>query len=160
MPYLLSNSKKKTLCVISLFSIKLRSPLCSGFVFPHSLSPRSIAQLPSVHWPEVMAAHVDPIPLSDTPPPLPAKKHRRQQQVTDSKLITWDYFVWLVLLRWPWSWFTCEVLRVIWQIISWLCLQSVVLKGTAHLKINTMHYRMLLNKNSPYINNPEANTNI
>nr|XP_021391062.1 pleckstrin homology-like domain family B member 2 isoform X3 [Lonchura striata domestica] len=59
---------------------ELRSPLCSGFVFPHSLSPRSIAQLPSVHWPEVMATHVDPIPLSDTPPPLPAKKHRRQQQ--------------------------------------------------------------------------------
>lgn len=62
-------------------------------MFPHSLSPRSIAQLPSVHWPEVMATHVDPIPLSDTPPPLPAKKHRRQQQVTDSKLITWDYFI-------------------------------------------------------------------
>nr|XP_013805620.1 PREDICTED: pleckstrin homology-like domain family B member 2 [Apteryx mantelli mantelli] len=59
---------------------ELRSPLCSGFVFPHSLSPRSIAQLPSVHWPEVMATHVDPIPLSDTPPPLPAKKHRRQPQ--------------------------------------------------------------------------------
>uniref|UniRef100_A0A8C3TL26 Pleckstrin homology like domain family B member 2 n=1 Tax=Catharus ustulatus TaxID=91951 RepID=A0A8C3TL26_CATUS len=57
-----------------------QSPLCSGFVFPHSLSPRSIAQLPSVHWPEVMATHVDAIPLSDTPPPLPAKKHRRQQQ--------------------------------------------------------------------------------
>ncbi|XP_068036908.1 pleckstrin homology-like domain family B member 2 isoform X3 [Anomalospiza imberbis] len=59
---------------------ELRSPLCSGFVFPHSLSPRSIAQLPPVHWPEVMASHVDPIPLSDTPPPLPAKKHCRQQQ--------------------------------------------------------------------------------
>ncbi|XP_071289548.1 pleckstrin homology-like domain family B member 2 isoform X1 [Agelaius tricolor] len=59
---------------------ELRSPLCSGFVFPHSLSPRSIAQLLSVHWPEVMAIHVDPIPLSDTPPPLPAKKHCRQQQ--------------------------------------------------------------------------------
>ncbi|XP_037985995.1 pleckstrin homology-like domain family B member 2 isoform X4 [Motacilla alba alba] len=59
---------------------ELRSPLCSGFVFPHSLSPRSIAQLPSVHWPEVMTTHVDPIPLSDTPPPLPAKKHHRQQQ--------------------------------------------------------------------------------
>ncbi|XP_066031084.1 pleckstrin homology-like domain family B member 2 isoform X3 [Chamaea fasciata] len=59
---------------------ELRSPLCSGFVFPHSLSPRSVAQLPSVHWPEVMATHVDPIPLSDTPPPLPAKKHHRQQQ--------------------------------------------------------------------------------
>lgn len=99
MPYLLSNSKKKTLCVISLFSIKLRSPLCSGFVFPHSLSPRSIAQLPSVHWPAVMATHVDPIPLSDTPPPLPAKKHRRQQQVTDSKLITWDLFVVMVAMK-------------------------------------------------------------
>ncbi|XP_030912474.1 pleckstrin homology-like domain family B member 2 isoform X2 [Geospiza fortis] len=59
---------------------ELRSPLYSGFVFPHSLSPRSIAQLPSVHWPEVMATHVDPIPLSDTPPPLPAKKHCRKQQ--------------------------------------------------------------------------------
>lgn len=55
-------------------------------MFPHSLSPRSIAQLPSVHWPEVMATHVDPIPLSDTPPPLPAKKHRRQQQVKADKL--------------------------------------------------------------------------
>lgn len=61
-------------------------------MFPHSLSPRSIAQLPSVHWPEVMATHVDPIPLSDTPPPLPAKKHCRHQQVTDSKLINWDCF--------------------------------------------------------------------
>nr|XP_025037331.1 pleckstrin homology-like domain family B member 2 isoform X2 [Pelodiscus sinensis] len=59
---------------------ELRSTLCSGFVFPHSLSPRSIAQLPSVHWPEIMVTHVDPFPLSDTPPPLPAKKHRRQQQ--------------------------------------------------------------------------------
>lgn len=46
-----------------------------------------------------MATHVDPIPLSDTPPPLPAKKHRRQQQVTDSKLITWDLFVVMVAMK-------------------------------------------------------------
>ncbi|XP_028582581.2 pleckstrin homology-like domain family B member 2 isoform X3 [Podarcis muralis] len=59
---------------------ELRSPLCSGFVFPHSLSPRPLAQLSPAHWSEVRAANVEPFPLPDTPPPLPAKKHRRQSQ--------------------------------------------------------------------------------
>ncbi|XP_019570732.2 pleckstrin homology-like domain family B member 2 isoform X5 [Rhinolophus sinicus] len=57
-----------------------RSPVCSGFVFPSTLSPHPITQPPSAPWPEVMASSVDPFPLNDTPPPLPAKKHRRQQQ--------------------------------------------------------------------------------
>ncbi|XP_053163902.1 pleckstrin homology-like domain family B member 2 isoform X3 [Hemicordylus capensis] len=59
---------------------ELRSSLCSGFVFPHSLSPRPLAQLSPVHWPEVRATNVEPFSLPDTPPPLPAKKHRRQSQ--------------------------------------------------------------------------------
>nr|XP_034972226.1 pleckstrin homology-like domain family B member 2 isoform X3 [Zootoca vivipara] len=59
---------------------ELRSPLCSGFVFPHSLSPRPLAQLSPAHSSEVRAANVEPFPLADTPPPLPAKKHRRQSQ--------------------------------------------------------------------------------
>ncbi|XP_061484069.1 pleckstrin homology-like domain family B member 2 isoform X1 [Rhineura floridana] len=59
---------------------ELRSSLCSGFVFPHSLSPRPLAQLSPAHWSEVRATNVEPFPLPDTPPPLPAKKHRRQSQ--------------------------------------------------------------------------------
>ncbi|XP_048349466.1 pleckstrin homology-like domain family B member 2 isoform X2 [Sphaerodactylus townsendi] len=59
---------------------ELRSSLCPGFVFPHSLSPRPLAQLSPVHWSEVRAPNVEPFPLPDTPPPLPAKKHRRQPQ--------------------------------------------------------------------------------
>ncbi|XP_036603454.1 pleckstrin homology-like domain family B member 2 isoform X5 [Trichosurus vulpecula] len=60
---------------------ELQSSVCSGSVSPHSLSPHPITQLPSAHWPEVLAAPpVDPFPLNDTPPPLPAKKHRRHQQ--------------------------------------------------------------------------------
>ncbi|XP_015261447.1 PREDICTED: pleckstrin homology-like domain family B member 2 [Gekko japonicus] len=59
---------------------ELRSSLCPGFVFPHSLSPRSLAKLSPVHWSEVRAPNVEPFPLPDTPPPLPAKKHRRQPQ--------------------------------------------------------------------------------
>uniref|UniRef100_A0ABM5FXA4 Pleckstrin homology-like domain family B member 2 isoform X3 n=1 Tax=Pogona vitticeps TaxID=103695 RepID=A0ABM5FXA4_9SAUR len=59
---------------------ELRSSLCSGFVFPHSLSPRPLAPLSPAHWPEVRAANVESFPLPDTPPPLPAKKHRRQSQ--------------------------------------------------------------------------------
>ncbi|XP_051841227.1 pleckstrin homology-like domain family B member 2 isoform X1 [Antechinus flavipes] len=60
---------------------ELQSPVCSGSISPHSLSPHLIAQLPSVHWPEVLAVPpVDPFPLNDTPPPLPVKKHRRHQQ--------------------------------------------------------------------------------
>ncbi|XP_074070577.1 pleckstrin homology-like domain family B member 2 isoform X2 [Macrotis lagotis] len=61
---------------------ELQSPVCSGSVSSHSLSPHSIAQLSSVHWPEVLAAPpVDPFPLNDAPPPLPVKKHRRHQQL-------------------------------------------------------------------------------
>ncbi|XP_062982909.1 pleckstrin homology-like domain family B member 2 isoform X2 [Elgaria multicarinata webbii] len=59
---------------------ELRPSLCSGFVFPHSFSPRPLAQLSPAHWPEVRATNVEPLPLPDTPPPLPAKKHRRQSQ--------------------------------------------------------------------------------
>ncbi|XP_045858147.1 pleckstrin homology-like domain family B member 2 isoform X6 [Meles meles] len=57
-----------------------RSPVCSGFMFPSTLSPHPITQPPSAPWPEVLAPSVDPFPLNDTPPPLPAKKHRRQRQ--------------------------------------------------------------------------------
>ncbi|XP_016006211.2 pleckstrin homology-like domain family B member 2 isoform X4 [Rousettus aegyptiacus] len=56
------------------------SSVCSGSMFPSTLSPHPITQPPSAPWPEVMAPSVDPFPLNDTPPPLPAKKHRRQQQ--------------------------------------------------------------------------------
>nr|XP_060626617.1 pleckstrin homology-like domain family B member 2 isoform X1 [Anolis sagrei ordinatus]XP_060626618.1 pleckstrin homology-like domain family B member 2 isoform X1 [Anolis sagrei ordinatus] len=56
------------------------APLCPGFVLPHPLSPRPLAQLSPAQWPEVRAANVEPCPLPDTPPPLPAKKHRRQSQ--------------------------------------------------------------------------------
>ncbi|XP_073749216.1 pleckstrin homology-like domain family B member 2 isoform X1 [Callorhinus ursinus] len=57
-----------------------RSPVCSGFMFPSTLSPHPITQPPSAPWPEVLAPSVDPFLLNDTPPPLPAKKYRRQQQ--------------------------------------------------------------------------------
>ncbi|XP_019303853.2 pleckstrin homology-like domain family B member 2 isoform X3 [Panthera pardus] len=57
-----------------------RSSVCSGFMFPSTLSPHPITQPPSAPWPEVLAPSVDPFPLNDTPPPLPAKKHRRQPQ--------------------------------------------------------------------------------
>ncbi|XP_076974540.1 pleckstrin homology-like domain family B member 2 isoform X2 [Tamandua tetradactyla] len=56
------------------------SPVCSGFMFPSTFSSHPIIEPPSVPWPEVMATSVDPFPLNDIPPPLPAKKHRRQQQ--------------------------------------------------------------------------------
>lgn len=65
--------------MLSLSPIKQRSSVCSGFMFPSTLSPHPVTQTPSASWPEVMAASVDPFPLNDTPPPLPAKKHRRQQ---------------------------------------------------------------------------------
>ncbi|XP_047419098.1 pleckstrin homology-like domain family B member 2 isoform X3 [Sciurus carolinensis] len=61
-------------------STEQRSPVCSGFMFPSTLSPHPVTQPPSNPWPEVMATSVDTFPLNDTPPPLPAKKHRRQQQ--------------------------------------------------------------------------------
>ncbi|XP_060006605.1 pleckstrin homology-like domain family B member 2 isoform X5 [Lagenorhynchus albirostris] len=57
-----------------------RAPVCSGFMFPSTLSPHPITQPPSAPWPEVVVTSVDSFPLNDTPPPLPAKKHRRQQQ--------------------------------------------------------------------------------
>nr|XP_035922458.1 pleckstrin homology-like domain family B member 2 isoform X2 [Halichoerus grypus] len=57
-----------------------RSPVCSGFMFPSTLSPHPITQPPSAPWPEALAPSVDPILLNDTPPPLPAKKCRRQRQ--------------------------------------------------------------------------------
>lgn len=44
---------------------------------PTTLSP--VTESSSAAWPEVMATPVDSFPLNDTPPPLPAKKHRRQQ---------------------------------------------------------------------------------
>lgn len=47
-------------------------------MFPSTLS-HPVTQPPSAPWPEVMAPSVGPFPLNDTPPPLPAKKHRRQQ---------------------------------------------------------------------------------
>nr|XP_012642890.1 pleckstrin homology-like domain family B member 2 isoform X4 [Microcebus murinus]XP_012642892.1 pleckstrin homology-like domain family B member 2 isoform X4 [Microcebus murinus]XP_012642893.1 pleckstrin homology-like domain family B member 2 isoform X4 [Microcebus murinus] len=66
-------------------STEQRSPVCSGFMFPSTLSPHPIIQTTSAPWPEVMATSVDPLPLNDTPPPLPAKKHRRQQQSQDQQ---------------------------------------------------------------------------
>ncbi|XP_064444461.1 pleckstrin homology-like domain family B member 2 isoform X3 [Mirounga angustirostris] len=57
-----------------------RSPVCSGFMFPSTLSPHPITQPPSAPWPEALAPSVDPFLLNDTPPPLPAKKYRRQRQ--------------------------------------------------------------------------------
>uniref|UniRef100_A0A8I5Y6J7 Pleckstrin homology-like domain, family B, member 2 n=1 Tax=Rattus norvegicus TaxID=10116 RepID=A0A8I5Y6J7_RAT len=55
-----------------------QSAVCSGFMPPSTLSP-SVTESSSAAWPEVMATPVDSFPLNDTPPPLPAKKHRRQQ---------------------------------------------------------------------------------
>uniref|UniRef100_A0A6I8P5T4 Pleckstrin homology like domain family B member 2 n=1 Tax=Ornithorhynchus anatinus TaxID=9258 RepID=A0A6I8P5T4_ORNAN len=61
-------------------STAAKSPLCSGLEPPHSLSLPPVAQLPPVHWPEFVAPFADHCPLNDTPPPLPAKKHRKPQQ--------------------------------------------------------------------------------
>ncbi|XP_046514138.1 pleckstrin homology-like domain family B member 2 isoform X7 [Equus quagga] len=57
-----------------------RPPVCSASAFPSTLSPHPVTQPPSAPWPEVVAPSVHPFPLNDTPPPLPAKKHRRQLQ--------------------------------------------------------------------------------
>ncbi|XP_036911265.1 pleckstrin homology-like domain family B member 2 isoform X2 [Sturnira hondurensis] len=57
-----------------------RSPVCPGFMFPSTLSPHPVTQPPSAPWPEASTPSVHPFPLNDTPPPLPAKKHRRQPQ--------------------------------------------------------------------------------
>lgn len=70
-------------------SMKQRSPVCPGFMFPSTLSPHPVTQLPSAPWPEVMAPSVNPFPLNDTPPPLPAKKHRRQQQQEQQVIRNW-----------------------------------------------------------------------
>lgn len=69
------------LCVPLLSPLKQRAAVCSGFLFPSTLSLHPVTQPSSAAWPEVMATPVDPFPLNDTPPPLPAKKHRRQQQL-------------------------------------------------------------------------------
>lgn len=69
------------LCPPLLSPIKQRSAVCSGFLFPSTLSPHPVTQPASAPWPEVTAPSVDPFPLNDTPPPLPAKKHRPQQQL-------------------------------------------------------------------------------
>ncbi|CAH6792381.1 Phldb2 [Phodopus roborovskii] len=58
-----------------------RSAVSSGSMFPSTLSLHPVTQPSSAPWPEVMATSVDSFPLNDTPPPLPAKKHRRQQQL-------------------------------------------------------------------------------
>lgn len=68
------------LCIPLLSPLKQRAAVCSGFLFPSTLSLHPVTQPSSAPWPEVMATSVDPFPLNDTPPPLPAKKHRRQQQ--------------------------------------------------------------------------------
>lgn len=69
------------LCIPLLSPLKQRAAVCSGFLFPSTLSLHPVTQPSSAPWPEVMAPSVDPFPLNDTPPPLPAKKHRRQQQL-------------------------------------------------------------------------------
>lgn len=70
------------LCPPLLSPMKQRSAVCSGFLFPSTLSPHPVTQpASSAPWPEVTAPSVDPFPLNDTPPPLPAKKHRPQQQL-------------------------------------------------------------------------------
>lgn len=72
--------------ILFLSPIKQRSPVCSGFMFPSTLSPHPVTQPPSAPWPEVLAPSVDPFPLNDTPPPLPAKKHRRQRQQQEQQV--------------------------------------------------------------------------
>lgn len=72
--------------ILFLSPIKQRSPVCSGFMFPSTLSPHPITQPPSAPWPEVPAPSVDSFPLNDTPPPLPAKKHRRQRQQQEQQV--------------------------------------------------------------------------
>ncbi|XP_036377121.1 pleckstrin homology-like domain family B member 2 isoform X2 [Megalops cyprinoides] len=47
---------------------------------PGPPSPRPVPKPPSVHWPEHMVTYVDPSPTPESPPPLPAKKHRRHRQ--------------------------------------------------------------------------------
>lgn len=92
--------------ILFLSPVKQRSPVCSGFMFPSTLSPHPITRLSSAPWPEVPAPSVDPFPLNDTPPPLPAKKHRRQpqqqvQQVTRHGCSEFESLTWTTkLLMW------------------------------------------------------------
>ncbi|XP_048866996.1 pleckstrin homology-like domain family B member 2 isoform X2 [Brienomyrus brachyistius] len=46
---------------------------------PHSHRP--VPKPPSVHWPDDMVTYHDSTPLSESPPPLPIKKHYRRKQV-------------------------------------------------------------------------------
>lgn len=69
------------LCIPLFSPIKQRAAVCSGFLFPSTLSLHPVTPPSSAAGPEVLATSVDPFPLNDTPPPLPAKKHRRQQQL-------------------------------------------------------------------------------
>ena len=76
--------------ILSLSPIKQRSPVCPGSMCPSTRSPHPITQPPSAPWPEVLAPSVDPLPLNDTPPPLPAKKHRRQPQQEQQVISNWS----------------------------------------------------------------------
>lgn len=69
------------LCIPLFSPIKQRAAVCSGFLFPSTLSLHPVTPPSSAAGPEALATSVDPFPLNDTPPPLPAKKHRRQQQL-------------------------------------------------------------------------------
>lgn len=97
MPVSLILSSHAGLCILSLSPLKQRSAVSSGFVFPSTLSLHPVTQPSSAPWPEVMATSVDPFPLNDTPPPLPAKKHRRQQpleqQVTRKVDRAWGFYL-------------------------------------------------------------------
>ncbi|XP_038615140.1 pleckstrin homology-like domain family B member 2 isoform X1 [Tachyglossus aculeatus] len=66
--------EKENLCNLE----KKYSSLSGGKGFPGS--PSSLKELPPIHWPEDVAPFADHCSLNDTPPPLPAKKHRKQQQ--------------------------------------------------------------------------------
>lgn len=88
-----------------LSPIKQRPPVCSASAFPSTLSPHPVTQPPSAPWPEVMAPSVHPFPLNDTPPPLPAKKHRRQLQQEQQVLRNWcpefgDFTLTAKLFKW------------------------------------------------------------
>ncbi|XP_072567508.1 pleckstrin homology-like domain family B member 2 isoform X2 [Paramormyrops kingsleyae] len=49
---------------------------------PEECTPQSgEEEPPSVHWPDDMVTYHDSSPLSESPPPLPIKKHHRRKQV-------------------------------------------------------------------------------
>lgn len=97
MPVSFVLSSQAGLCVPFLSPLKQTSAVSSGFMFPSTLSLHPVTQPSSAPWPEVMATSVDPFPLNDTPPPLPAKKHRRQQQleqqVTRKVARAWGFYL-------------------------------------------------------------------